>query len=480
MQRLIAPILAASLLLASCSEEPAPDYQPEVSEADHAYGAEQHEQLLAQFGGEYRGAQQDYVRKVGNSIATAAGLEGQCTFTLVNSDVVNAFAVPGCFIYVTRGLMAIVNSEAELASVLGHEVGHIVARHGQRQQMRSLWSALGVLAVSLAGYESLTRFAAGAAQLFGLRYSRDQEHEADELGIRYLQRAGQDPYAAADMLAALDRQQDYIAAIGGQAEAKGMPEWASSHPLTDKRVDRTRQLAEATGIADDAIPEKEATYLAAIDGLLYGDDPEQGFVIGRRFAHPVMRIGFEAPQGFTLTNSPQAIILSGPDGVRGEFGGGRIGAGGLDAYAGRLVEQLLGKARGEAGTPERTTINGLPAIILPVRVESEEGIVPIAVAAYEAGRGDAYHFIMVAPGGDGQSGAIRQLFSSFRLLTGEDLAGLRPRRISVVTAGPGDGIASLARRMADPHGEKLLTTLNDPETIHPGARVKIVTAAGMR
>ncbi|RYD95133.1 MAG: peptidase M48 Ste24p, partial [Sphingomonadales bacterium] len=409
----------AALLLSSCSDEPAPDYEAGITEEDHATGAEQHEKLLAQFGGEYKGARQDYLRAVGERVARAAGLDDQCTFTLVNSDVANAFAVPGCFIYVTRGLMGIVNSEDELASVLGHEVGHIVAQHGQRQQQRSLWSTLGVLAISLAGSEQLTRLAAGAAQFFGLRYSREQEYESDELGIRYLQKAGYDPYAAADMLAALGRQQSFVAASGGEDEARSMPEWASSHPLTDKRIDRTRGLAEATGIADDAVPEKEAPYLAAVDGLLYGDDPQQGFVMGRRFAHPVMRIGFEAPQGFTLTNSPQAIMISGPDGVRGEFGGGGMGSGGIEAYARRLVEQALGDTASEVGTAEQTMVNGLPAIILPVRIQAEQGIVPIAIVAYDAGRAQAYHFIIAAPEGDSQAGAIRQLFASFRLLHGE-------------------------------------------------------------
>ncbi|ODP37881.1 M48 family metalloprotease [Sphingomonas turrisvirgatae] len=125
-----------------------------ISDADRAYGEEAHPQLLAEFGGAYAGDGARYVRAVGKRVADAAG---QCTFTLVNSDVVNAFAVPGCYIYVTRGLLAIVTSEAELASVLGHELGHITARHAQRQQQRSIWRTLGVIAVSATGSERLTR-----------------------------------------------------------------------------------------------------------------------------------------------------------------------------------------------------------------------------------------------------------------------------------------------------------------------------------
>ena len=137
---------ALALLLAGCGDKP-PEGPPQVTEQDRAFGASQHPQLLAQFGGAYPGEEARYVARVGDRVAVAAGLGGQCTFTLVNSDVVNAFAVPGCYIYVTRGMLAVVTSEAELASVLGHELGHIVHAHAQRQERRSLWRALGVLAI---------------------------------------------------------------------------------------------------------------------------------------------------------------------------------------------------------------------------------------------------------------------------------------------------------------------------------------------
>src|SRR5690606_33952323 len=131
-----------------------------------------------------------------------------------------------------------------------------------------------------------------------------------------------DPYAAADMLDAIGRQERFLARTRGQDEARSIPEWGRTHPLTQYRIDRARDAAAKTGVAKDELPENEVAYLTELDGLLYGDDPAQGFVIGRRFAHPEMRIAFEAPPGFTLTNSPQAILIEGPDGVRGEFAGG--------------------------------------------------------------------------------------------------------------------------------------------------------------
>lgn len=472
------PLLLLALLAGCGSGE---DYDPEVREAEKRLGAEQHPLLLAEFGGAYQAPEAAYARRVGEKVAAAAGLEGECTFTLVNSDVVNAFAVPGCYIYVTRGLMGIVNSEAELASVLAHEVGHIVAAHNRRQRNRSLWRSLGVWAVgAVTGSEDLTRIAGRAAEYFTLRYSRKQEYEADDLGVRYLAAAGYDPYAAGDMLGALGRHEQYMGRTRGRDEARAIPEWARTHPLAGNRVERAAQTAAATGIADGAVPELEAPYLRELDGLLYGDDPQQGFVEGRRFAHPVMRIGFEAPEGFTLTNSPRSILIEGPNGLRGEFGGGRMPPGGLEAYAEGLIRTLLRGTPAEAGPGERTRINGLPALLLPVLVRTEQGAVELVVAAYDGGDGGAYHFIMVAPPADSSRAAIGALFGSFRLLSMEEARSLRPRLIRTVRVGPGQTPATFAAAMASEHPLDhflMLNGLSQGQAPKPGDLVKIVTFA---
>lgn len=472
------PLLAGLAFLAGCGGG---EYEPEVRPDEKRIGAQQHPQLLAEFGGAYRAPEAAYARRVGEKIAAAAGLEGECTFTLVNSDVVNAFAVPGCYIYVTRGLMGIVNSEAELASVLAHELGHIVAAHNRRQQRRSLWRSLGVWAVgAITGSEDLTRIAGQAAQYFTLRYSRNQEYEADDLGVRYLAAAGYDPYAASDMLGALGRHEEYMGRTRGRDEARAIPEWARTHPLSGNRVERAAQTAAATGIADGALPELEAPYLRELDGLLYGDDPAQGFVEGRRFAHPVMRIGFEAPEGFTLTNSPQAILIEGPDGIRGEFGAGPMPRGGLPAYADGLIRALLRGTPAEAGPAEPALINGLPALIVPVLVRTGQGAVELSIAAYDGGDGGAYHFIMVAPPEGSSRTAIGALFSSFRLLSAQEAMSLRPRLIRTVRVGPGQTAAALARLMASDHPLDhflMLNGLAPGQAPSPGDLVKIVTFA---
>ena len=459
------------LALAACG---GPD-GPIVSDADRAAGAEAHGQLLSEFGGEYRGDEADYVRALGERLAGPAGLEGQCTFTLVNSDVVNAFAVPGCYIYVTRGLMGIVNSEAELGAVLGHELGHIVGRHSQRQQQRSLLRSLGVLAVGLlTNSQALTQIAGAAAGLFTLRYSRTQEYEADDLGIAYLRGAGLDPYEAADMLDTLGRHERHQA---GQAEdAQSIPEWARTHPLSTNRTERARETARATGLSDDALPENRPRFLTALDGMLYGDDPAQGFVIGRAFAHPQMRIAFEAPPGFTLTNSPQAILIEGPGGMRGQFAGGPTPPGGNEAYGRALLENLFKGAAVEVRSSTSARVNGLDAQLIEGGASAGGQNVAVTVMVYAAGA-TTYHFVMLADPATNAAESLAALFESFRLLRPQEAARLRARSIDVVTAGPGATVRTLAARMAtaNPLADFLmLNGFEEGRPVAPGEPVKLV------
>lgn len=474
-RRALLGAVAGALLLAGCGSAD----EPTVTAADRAAGAELHPQLLAEFGGRYDGDERRYLARVGNHVAVQAGLDGQCTFTLVNSDVVNAFAVPGCYIYITRGLMALVNSEAELAAVLAHELGHIVARHSQRQQRRSLWRTLGVAAVQVVtGSERLTQIAGAAAGLFTLRYSRKQEYEADDLGLRYLHQSDYDPFASVDMLEALARQERFLGQTRGRDEAKSIPEWARTHPLTSNRMARARDAATATGIAPDALPEKEVEYVAEVDGLLYGDDPAQGFVTGRSFAHPVMRIAFEAPPGFTLTNSPQAILIEGPDGMRGEFAGGRLPPGGLDAYTSALLGQLVKNAEVRVSDVRRVTVNGLPALFTRGSIRAGAETILLAVGAYQA-RDAAYHFILLSRP-DAPAAAIDEMLRSFRLISPEQAAALRPRMIRGLRATARDSIASLAERMAGDNKLAHFLMLNDRDAdqpLRPGEPVKLVVYA---
>src|SRR5512145_326443 len=187
----------AGLLLAACATIDSTPDAPSITQGDRAQAAQAHPQILQQLGGAVDGPAAVNVANVGERVAVAAGVPGQCTFTLVNSDVPNAFAIPGCYIYVTRGLLALMNSEDELASVLGHEVGHVVADHSARRQNTATMTTLGaIVAGVLTGSGDIAQLAGQAGQLYALNYSRDQEYEADDLGVRYLLTNGYNAYAA--------------------------------------------------------------------------------------------------------------------------------------------------------------------------------------------------------------------------------------------------------------------------------------------
>src|SRR3546814_266825 len=233
-----------------------------ITAAERQQGAEAHPQLLQEFGGAYAGPQAAYVGRVGQTIAVQSGLSnarGDFTVTLLNSPVNNAFAIPGGYIYVTRQLMALMNDEAELAGVLGHEVGHVAAQHSKKRQSAATRNTiLGVLGAVIGGAIGdnggllgglgglLQNNAMQVAQMATLGYSRGQELEADQLGVQYLKRAGYDPLALSTMLASLANQTNLEARLSG-GDARSLPEWASTHHDPASRVGNAQSLASRVG-----------------------------------------------------------------------------------------------------------------------------------------------------------------------------------------------------------------------------------------
>jgi len=452
---------------------------PSVSASDRAKAAQQHPQVLAQFGGAVGGATQTYVAAIGEKVATTAGLPGQCVFTAISSDVVNAFAVPGCYIYVTRGLLAIMNSEDELASVLGHEVGHITGNHAGQRQTRGTLAGIGAIAVGiLTKNGQLAQLAGQAGQLYTLNYSRTQEFDADDRGVSYIIAAGYNPYAASDMLNALGVNDALTAKTTPGGSGSEIPAWARSHPLTADRVTRAAARAQAAGGTRASPAEKTRPYFQAISGLLYGDDPEQGFVNGATFAHPKLKIAFDAPQGFTLTNTAASVNVAGSNGLKAQFSGGALPAqGGMDAYVANVLKQLVGQSPVQVGQIQRRATNGLETVLLPARAQTQSGQqVDISVCAYRVGD-RAYHFVTLAPVNG--AGPFAPMLASFRTLSDAQAAALRGRRIEIVEVGPRDTVQSLAQRMAfsDYQVERFLA-LNGRDAGAPlraGEQVKIIS-----
>lgn len=455
-----------------------------ISAQDKQEGAKYHPQLLAEFGGAVEGPQASYVASVGRRIAVQSGLsnaQSDFTVTLLNSSVDNAFAIPGGYVYTTRQLVALMNNEAELAGVLGHEVGHVAARHSAKRQSNAMKNQIiGVLGAVLSGVllgnsqvgQLLQQGFMQGSQLLTLKFSRTQENEADRLGIEYLRRAGYDPRAMSTVLSSLAAQNALSVRLLGAQENR-VPEWASTHPDPAARVSTALRLAGANpgGVLNRDV------FLNNINGLVYGDDPKEGIVEGRTFIHPVERFRFEAPQGFFLVNGTSAVSISGQTG-KGQLTLAQFN-GDLDAYV-RSVFAAIAQQNQVAIAPgqvQRTTINGIPAAFSVARVAQSSGAIDVTVFAYQMESNKAFHFMTLTQAG--RSGVFDSMFGSMRRISASEAGSIRPRKLTVVTARSGDTVQSLASRMAytDAPLERFLVLngLNANSRISAGQKVKLVT-----
>lgn len=452
-----------------------------ISAADKKQGAEAHPQLLAEFGGPVTGPQATYVQGVGKGIAVQSGLsnaQGDFTVTLLNSPVNNAFAIPGGYIYVTRQLVSLMNSEAELAGVLGHEVGHVAARHAAKRQSaatrNSILGALGtVLSAAILGDGAIGQmgqklFSTGS-QLLTLKYSRGQETEADKLGITYLRRARYDPRAMSSVLQSLANQNALDAQLMGTANR--VPEWASTHPDPASRVRAALSVAGTSGGTTN-----RDIFLTRISGLTYGDDPEQGIVEGAKFTHPKLRLAFQAPNGFYLVNGTRAVAISGQTG-KGEMASAAY-SGSLPTHIKAVFAGLTGQGQAQVQPDSiaSTTINGIPAAYGVARVNSGGSPVDVIVYAYQWAPDQAFHFLTISQAG--QAGQFESMFKSMRRIEAAEAAAVKARKLSVVTVKAGDTIQSMAKRMAytDKPLERflVLNALTASSPLKPGTKVKLV------
>jgi predicted Zn-dependent protease len=478
---------ATPLALAACvgsAGAQTPKTAAAITPDEAKMGAEYHPKLLAEFGGAMTGAQATYVEQIGKNVAVQSGLGNareSFTVSLLNSPVHNAFAVPGGYIYTTRQLVTLMNSEAELAAVLGHEVGHVAARHSQRRQKaaqrNSILGVLGAIGSAILLGDSglgdtLSRTFLQGSQLLTLRFSRKQERQADDLGIEYLTKAGYDRRAMGTVLASLAAQNALDARLAGRNAS--VPEWASTHPDPASRVQAALNKA---GTATGGISNRD-TFLTRIDGLLYGDDPKQGVIEGSQFIHPDLRLSFTAPQGFYMVNGTRAVSINGQGGQAQMT---------LAPYSGNLetyVRQQFTALGGEKTTLapqeiQRTTVNGLPAVYGTARVNNGQQQVDVVVFAYEFAADRAYHFTAIAPAG--QAGNFNPMFQSMRRITQAEAGAVIPKKLQIVTVGRNDTIASLSARMAYPSAQeerfRVLNALAAGDTLRAGQRVKIVVRA---
>jgi predicted Zn-dependent protease len=476
-------LCTAAAAVAVASTGVAAQYRAQTIDPRYAAEAQrQHAQFITEFGGAETGPRAGYVAAVGQRVASQSGIYNSGSsfrFTVLNSAVENAFTVPGGYVYITRQLMTLMNDESELAFALGHEAAHIAANHAQQREAIMRRNSQGALAARILGGiiggsfgNAIAQRSQMSAVLQTLSFSREQEHQSDSLGIRYLVGAGYDPAGAPGILAAIGRQTALEARVQGQSNRQ-LPEWASTHPLNANRIQRTIAEARATGRLGTGMRNRDQ-FLAQLDGVYVDDDPEQGVIDGRSFAHPDLGMHFTVPVGYLMQNGTREVSIKGSAG-QAEFSGGRYN-GSLESY----VSGVLGEFTRQQLHPaqiQRRVINGIPAAFTTIRAQSRSGLVDASIVAYQWQPGTIYHFVLVTAGGSG-IGPFWPMVQSLRKLSPAERAQIRPRVIDVVTVAPGDTVQSLANRMVhrDFRLERFLALngLTAASTLRPGQKVKLV------
>jgi predicted Zn-dependent protease len=400
------------------------------------------QQMIAQFGGEYHDpAAEQFVNQILLKLANAGENPSEpYQVTILNSPIVNAFAVPPDTIYVTRGLLALANDASEVAAVLAHEIGHITARHAMLRAEQEKRAAVISAAANVIESRQRGEQVEETERRTIASFSRQQELEADEIGIKNMAKAGYDPYAAARFLTTLGRDAQLRASSIGQAEDPSKPDLLATHPSTPERVAQAVAVARQIGGPGTGTTDRIA-YLAAIDGMMYGDDPADGAIRGSTFVHPRLGFTFAAPDGFVLRNSSQAILGVKADGLEAlRLDSVRVDLSmRLETYiASGWIDGLL------PSSVESLDVNGMQAVIASARA----GEWNFRVAVIRFDDNEVYRLIFAIRSlTDEADKRFRASIMSFRRPTPEEISDVHPLRIVIVTSQPGDTAETLGNKM---------------------------------
>jgi predicted Zn-dependent protease len=424
--RPIALVLAGALT-AACATNPVTGQRQLslVSEAQEiSIGREAAQEAQASIGLVDNQAMQAYVSRIG--LGLAKGSERPTlpwAFAVVDDPTPNAFALPGGFIFVTRGLMTLLDSEAELASVLGHEIGHVTARHSvsmiSRQQLAQL--GLGLGGVLFPELQPATQALGAGMQLLFLRYGRDAERQADQLGFRYARAGGYDASEMADVFAVLGR----ASALEGQSP---LPSWLSSHPAPADRVEAAREMVAAAGPPPGTPRRNRAEYLEQINGMVYGENPRNGFFRNNVFFHPDLRFRLTMPDGWQTGNFARAVVAadkSNTAAIQLSLAGDVTPAQATDRFFAKSGIELVGTSR--------ETFNGVPAVVSGFRAAADQTSVQ-GYAAYLEYRGATYQLLAYATAQAfaGHDRALTDTIRSFAPVTSGDVLNVQPQRLDIV------------------------------------------------
>lgn len=426
----------------------------------------EHRRILASYGGAYKDARLEAMiaGMVDRLVAASERPELRYKVTILNSPAINAFALPTGDLYVTRGLIGLANDGSELASVLAHEMAHVLARHAAIREDQARRVAMAGAAAADPS-DTTGALAIAKTKLALASFSRAQEFEADGIGVGIAARSGYDPHGAPRILTAMGRFAGLRSASGTDPRSL---DFLSSHPATPERIENALANASSQHVAGER---DRAEFLVAVDGLVYGEDPIEGFVRGRRFLHPKLGFSFTAPEGFTLENTAQAVLGSREGGDQALR---------LDIVRPPAEQTLAGYLNAgwieniEPGSVEETTAGGFPAVTATAK--GDPWWFRIVVIKNGA---DVYRFVYASKTRSAEADrAFRESAGSIRRLSLAEARNAKPLRLRVVTVRPGDTVEKLAARMAliDHQVERfrVLNGLSATDTPKAGDKVKIV------
>jgi predicted Zn-dependent protease len=484
--RLAPMMLGASLLLAGCGggdflsrfqtasptppSTPAAAPKPNRTIVQTPAAEKEHERILATYGGAYDDPKLEALigKTVDRLVAASDRPDQAYKVTILNSGVVNAFALPTGQLYVTRGLIALACDTSELSSVLSHEMAHVLAKHAAIREDKAREAAAHAVSDVANDADGTALALAAKTKLTIASFSRAQELEADGIGVGLSARAHFDPYGAARFLTAMERNADLKA--GRSSIDPRAQDFLSSHPATPERVANAEKTARQYSPTETSDRDRDS-YLAAIDNIVYGEDPSEGFVRGHRFLHPKLGFSFTAPDNFTLDNTAQAVI-----GVR-EGGSQAMRFDVVRVPAEQTLADYLNSGWMEnvdKSSTEDITINGFPAA--SAVAGGDQWQFKVYVLRFGS---DVYRFIFATKQKTTESERnARETVNSFRRLSPDEIGAARPLRIKVINVQPGDTVESLSHRMegVDRPAERfrILNGLEAHAQVKVRDRVKIV------
>jgi predicted Zn-dependent protease len=432
---------------------------------------------------------QAYVTQVGQKVLAETQLRASnapaqyrntpFTFRVVNSPIVNAFAIPGGYVYVTRGLLTHADNEAQLAVILGHEIGHVAARHSARQAAKAQLGQLGLMAGAVLGSTVLDNpqmanqilgLGGQAIQLLMLKYSRDAEREADALGVGWAAERGYDAAQSATFFETLKRI--------GERDGMRLPAWQSTHPDPGEREQTVKALAAKKTPPGAMMATGTDEFLKHVDGMVVGDDPREGYVQGGMFYHPELRLQFPIPRGWKVQNERTALTMASPNQdaiMTFELSSARS--------ATEAAQKLASTEGLRVVDSKQTRVNGQNAMAITGQGNTQQGTIGLMSYFIEFG-GRVYSFSGMTPASrlSSYSTEFQHTMTGFQRLTDPAKANVKPARLAIVTADRTAPFASFVPTSdtpgMTPQDLAILNQVELNETIRAGTKIKIPRIGG--